>query len=148
MTFEEYKSGDVTFTAAQQAAAFDAFINQDDYLSTRRGQYAERNGVLMPMLSTIDLSVVQDFSINVSGKKNTLQLRADVFNFGNMISDKLGVGDRIVNTSPLQLSKITDGVPVYKFSAVNGALPTTTYVKRASLDDVWQAQLGVRYIFN
>jgi hypothetical protein len=32
------------YTEAQQQQAYEAFINQDSYLSTRRGQYVERNG--------------------------------------------------------------------------------------------------------
>ncbi len=32
------------FTAAEQATAFEAYIQQDEYLSSHRGQYAERGG--------------------------------------------------------------------------------------------------------
>ena len=136
-------------TAAEQAAAFDKYIDQDEYLSGRRGQYAERNGVLMPWIGTIDISFVQDFFINVKDKRNTLQFRMDIFNFGNMINDKWGVGDAIVNSSPLQFRSINgSGEPVYRFSTVNGALPTTTYRTSTTLGDVWQMQIGVRYIFN
>jgi hypothetical protein len=137
------------FTAAEQATAFDKFIDQDAYLKTRRGNFAERNGVLMPILTNIDLSFMQEVIIKLAGKNNKIQLRADVFNFGNLISNKLGVGDRIVNRAPLQFTKYaTDGTPTYKFSPVNNELPTTTFVSNTSLGDVWQAQFGIRYIFN
>ena len=52
--------GTRTFTAAEQAAAFEAYIQQDNYLSKRRGQYAERNGQWMPMFNGVDLSMMQD----------------------------------------------------------------------------------------
>ena len=48
------------FTAAEQAQAFEAYIQQDSYLSKHRGQYAERNGQCMPMFNRMDLSVMQD----------------------------------------------------------------------------------------
>ncbi|HKZ37456.1 MAG TPA: TonB-dependent receptor [Chryseolinea sp.] len=151
--FEEYtitvNGNPVTFTSEQQAAAFNSFIDQDDYLSTRRGQYAERNGALMPFVSTLDLSFVQEFFVDIKDKRNTLQLRVDVFNFGNLLNNKWGVGDAIVNSSPLQFRSINgSGAPVYRFNAVNNELPTSTYRTRVGIEDVWQMQLGVRYIFN
>ncbi|MDH4090927.1 MAG: carboxypeptidase regulatory-like domain-containing protein [Cyclobacteriaceae bacterium] len=153
LNFEEYTitvSGNpVTFTAGQQAAAFNAFIDQDDYLSTRRGQYVERNGALIPFVSTLDLSFVQEFFLDVKGKRNTLQFRVDIFNFGNLLNNKWGVGKTIINSSPLQVISINaNGEPVYRFNTVNNVLQTDTYRTRVSIDDVWQMQLGLRYIFN
>jgi hypothetical protein len=40
----------VLYTEAQQQEAFDKFIDQDAYLSTKRGQYVDRNENLLPML--------------------------------------------------------------------------------------------------
>ena len=37
----------VRFTAAQQAAAFEEYVNETKYLSSRRGQYTERNGAAL-----------------------------------------------------------------------------------------------------
>jgi hypothetical protein len=51
----------VFYTEAQQQEAFDKFIDQDAYLSTKRGQYVDRNENLLPMLHRVDLSVTQDF---------------------------------------------------------------------------------------
>ncbi|WP_324672866.1 TonB-dependent receptor [Hymenobacter sp. GOD-10R] len=148
------------FTAAQQAAAFDAYINQDKYLKDHRGQYTERNGVLMPWVARADLSLVQEFFVNVGKKRNTLQLRADVFNVGNLLNHNWGVGDFYINRSPLIAAGTnTAGVPQYRMATLgtgaNQSLLTTTYQNSATLSqtpsvasDVWTAQLGIRYIFN
>jgi len=42
MNFQAFTSGTRTFTAAEQAAAWDAYIAQDAYLSQHRGEYAKR----------------------------------------------------------------------------------------------------------
>ena len=43
MNFETFAAGGRTYTSAEQAAAWDAYINQDPYLSQHRGEYAVRN---------------------------------------------------------------------------------------------------------
>src|SRR5690606_21373924 len=55
MPFQQYTTGGVTFTPAQQAAAWDAYIEQDKYLSAHRGEYAERGAVFLPMVWRADL---------------------------------------------------------------------------------------------
>ena len=74
------------FSGAGQGEAFNAFIAQDDYLSSRRGQYAERYGALAPWRSRWDMKLLQDYNFKVSGEKtNTIQLSLDVLNIGNLI---------------------------------------------------------------
>ena len=45
----------VLYTAAEQAAAFDRYIEQDSYLRGKRGQYVDRNANELPMLHRLDL---------------------------------------------------------------------------------------------
>ncbi|HMP29605.1 MAG TPA: hypothetical protein PKD85_08385, partial [Saprospiraceae bacterium] len=116
LRFQQYTASWVTFTVAQQEAAFDQFINNDKYLSSRRGQYAERNGALMPMISSLDFSFSQEIFATLGGKRNKLQLRADIFNFGNLLNSDWGVSNAIVNGSPLQFMTRENGVPVYRFT--------------------------------
>lgn len=142
------------FTPAQQQAAWDKFIDADPYLSTLRGDYTERNGAALPWLNRLDLTVVQEFYVTAGGKKNTLQLRADILNFGNMINSAWGVGNAITSSgTPLtSVGVTTDGTPTFRMNTrvVNGQtiLLDTPYVKSININNVWQAQLGVRYIFN
>jgi hypothetical protein len=43
-------------------------------LSTKRGQYVDRNENLLPMLHRVDLSVTQDFFIKIGGKRIVFNL--------------------------------------------------------------------------
>ena len=92
-------AGGRTFTAAEQATAWDAYIDQDSYLSTHRGQYAERNGVLLPMVWRMDFSVSQDLFKNLGGARHSLQFRMDIHNFTNLLNRDWGVGQRLVGST-------------------------------------------------
>jgi len=48
-------------TAAQQWAALDEFIENDSYLSSRRGDFAEANQSRTPFEHILDLKIAQDF---------------------------------------------------------------------------------------
>jgi hypothetical protein len=151
--FQTLTVGTTTYTESQQQQAFDAFINQDSYLSSRRGQYVERNASLLPYLHRFDLSVMQDFFVNVKGHKNTIQVRFDILNFGNMVDNSWGVSQRA--TAPALLNFVSynsNGEPTYRLSTQKLSDGTTilardTYQKNSSAFDVWSAQIGVRYIF-
>ena len=65
-------------------------IEGNDYLRSRRGQYAERNGDRGPWSHVIDLRFAQDFSLMVGGKKHTLQFTTDIFNFTNLLNKDWG----------------------------------------------------------
>ena len=144
--------GTRVYSEAEQQAAFWNYVNQDDYLKTRNGGYAERNASVIPMLHRFDLSVVQDIYLNVKGKRNTLQIRADILNFGNLLNDEWGVSQRATNPSILAFQSVVNNVPTYRLATEKFADGTTgliknTYSKNASVFDVWTAQLGIRYIF-
>ena len=142
----------VTYTEAQQREALDKFIAQDPYLSTRRGQYAERNALALPFLHRFDLSVAQDVFVKIKGKRNAFQIRADILNFGNMLNNKWGVSQRATNPQLLNfVSRDAAGVPTYRLATQRDASGTylikDTYQYNSSVFDVWTAQLGIRYTF-
>jgi hypothetical protein len=144
--------GTRVYSKEEQQAAFWNYVNQDDYLKTRNGEYAERNASVIPMLHRFDLSIVQDIYLNVKGKRNTLQIRADILNFGNLLDDAWGVSQRATNPQILAFQSVVNNVPTYRLATEKFADGTTgliknTYSKNASVFDVWTAQLGIRYIF-
>jgi hypothetical protein len=156
MNFSAFTVGTRTFTAAEQAQAFDAYINQDEYLKKRRGQYAERNGAVMPMFRSADLSISQDIFRNIGGQRNGFQIRADFINFFNLLNNKWGVSQRPVapvNTNN-QLQILTNpavdaaGRATYRLALVNNELIRNTYQTSATTSDVYQFMLSLRYSFN
>jgi hypothetical protein len=154
LLFETYTTGGVTFTQQQQEAAFNAYIDNHPYLKERRGQFAERNGGELPWLTRLDLSVEQDFIVRLGKNKtpNTFRFRADILNFGNMLNNDWGVGNVTTTTQPLNYRGRTNGEPRYRLATqvVNGqtVLLKDAFVKSRTIDDVYQVQLGIRYIFN
>ena len=155
MNFEAYSGSLIingvvtptTITVQQQKDAFEAFIQQNNYLRNNRGKVAQRNGVLQSMLTRFDLSTMVELFRNFGKQRHTIQLRADVFNIGNLINHKWGVADVINTTSPVAARPAVNNVPVFRYTALNNSLNYTTYRKGTSIADVWQAQLGIRYIF-
>ncbi len=149
MNFEQYTSGGVTFTPEQQATAWEAYIKQDSYLNDNRGKYAERNAVVVPMVSRVDLSFIQEVYSDFLGKRNTLQLRADILNFGNLINKNWGVGQSLVSSTPLTARGAdAQGRARYQLRSSGGKLIDKTFQPNAGIGDVYRVQFSVRYIFN
>jgi hypothetical protein len=149
MNFQQYSAGGVTFTAQQQAEAWERFIQQDKYLSKNRGGYAERNGVFLPMTYRADLSISQDIARNFAGVSNALQLRLDVNNVLNLLNSDWGVGHRFVTTQPLtNPSADANGQLQYRLRNIGGQLIDKTFDRTAGPGDVYRIQLGLRYTFN
>ena len=135
-------------TAAQQWADLDAFIKNDDYLSGRRGQYAERNGARMPFTNVVDLKVAQEFFIKAGSRRHTFQVTFDVFNFTNLLNKNWGRRTYVTNDNYLLVGvnkNSTTGNYDYTFQKPKGDV--------WNIDDAglissrWQGQLGLRYIF-
>ncbi len=143
----------IRVTGAQQAAALQALIDGDEYLSSRKGKYAERNGLLLKWLTTVDLTVAQDFTFKIGNRTQGIQLRADVYNVGNLLNKDWGVRDVITTSNFITATGKSDasGAPVVNFGSIDGnrnyTPPTTIRGKGAALADVWQAQVGVRVFF-
>ena len=131
-----------------QKTAFDNYINQDAYLSKNRGNYVTRNGVLMPYVVRFDFSTQLELFSNIGKNRHTIQLRGDIFNIGNLFNHAWGVSNFINTTNPLAAAGVDGtGTPIFKMNRVNNSINYTTYRKNTSFADVWQAQLGIRYIF-
>jgi len=123
-----------------QKAAFEAYISNDEYLSGRRGQYAEKYAVLSPWYSRWDLRILQDYKVK---EGHTLQLSVDLLNLGNLISSEWGVRQIPTNSQPVGVSVDPAGIPTYSFDPNL----TNTFSYDAGLISRWQVQFGLRYSF-
>jgi hypothetical protein len=134
----------MNFSGAGEAAAYDAFIAQDDYLSGRRGNYAERYGAVSPWTTRVDVKFLQDYKIKVSeNKTNTIQFSIDVLNAGNMVNSNWGLVQQPNSVQPIGVNVDATGVPSYSFNANQ----TESFGYDSSLASRWQMQFGLRYIF-
>jgi len=133
-------------TADAQWARLDAYISQDKYLSTRRGQYAERNGAEYPWMNRFDIRIMQELSKVLKTKDNhRLQVSFDIINVGNLLSSKWGVTKTPNITNFMQYQGVTDNKPTY---TVSQNLKEQTFRNNTGIDSRYQMQLGIRYIFN
>jgi hypothetical protein len=57
------------FTVDQQKAAWEAYIQQDEYLSEHRGEYAKRGEMWLPTVQRADLSISQELFTSIAGKR-------------------------------------------------------------------------------
>jgi hypothetical protein len=148
ITFVSYNdAGGNAVTPAEQWAAFDAFVRQDDYLNSHRGQIAERNGGINPWFSNVDLKLMQDMTVPLGGQAHTLQLSVDILNVLNMLNSDWGVRSVAspAATSPLQFKGFdNNGVPTFNFDRTI----KKTFIDDPGLDSRWQMQVGLRYMFN
>lgn len=145
---------------AVQAAAFDAYIDGNKYLSSRRGNFTERNGARTPWNVQADFRFSQDILISGTGaKKHTLTFTYDIINLTNLLDKNWGVQyfspNTFNSTADVGLSFAKDAAgrvinagntttyPTYKFTAANTQNP---YIKDFFASR-YQMQLGLRYSF-
>ncbi|MDB5236437.1 MAG: hypothetical protein JWR44_3430 [Hymenobacter sp.] len=154
----------VVYSAADQWNDLNNYINQDDYLSKHRGEYAERNGAVRPWQNRLDLRLLQDVFTNLGTNRNTLQISIDVFNIGNLINSNWGTFQTANRVNPLTFAGYNSASqPVYEFryltnptrtsasdnSVAGGTKLTETFRKdTGGIGSRWQGQVGIRYIFN
>lgn len=140
-------------TIAQTYSQLNAYINQDPYLSKRRGKYAERNGLVLPYFHLVNFNFTQDLYQTTGKIKNTLQFEFNIINLGNFLYRNWG-NFKFANRNLLLTYKGIDaatGKPTYSFPYfdANSQTPlTTTWGNGVSQSSRWQAQFGLRYIFN
>jgi hypothetical protein len=134
------------------------FINQDPYMSKHRGQYAQRNAVVLPYFKHLDLNVTQDVYMKFGSNMHTLRFTFDIINVGNLLNRNWGIAKSFSSTSFLKYEGLVTnaadpnfGKPRYSFlyqDAGNQIPFVNSFQDNTSQFSRWQAQFGIRYLFN
>jgi hypothetical protein len=150
-------TGGVEMTAAQQADAFWSYVESNEYLSSRKGDYAERYGHIRPWIHRFDAKILQDIFHNFgTARKFTLQLSIDLINIGNMINDSWGAYyyhplASYENIRPLTRVALPTPTtaPTFRLNANTIAefQEKTQVSKSISTGSTWGALFGLRLIF-
>lgn len=148
LTFKDVtdKSGNITYSAADQATDFWNFVEQDGYLSKHKGEYAERNAAKMPWRHQFDVKFMQDFYVNIGGKRNTIQFGVDIMNIGNLLNSSWGNFKQTNTNANTPLKYNGDGTFTMN---MNGSQKlTSTWRDYQGFRSTSSVQFSVRYIFN
>lgn len=138
--------------------AFNAFVDADKYLKTRRGQYAERNGLRTPWVHDLDAKIMHEFKLSSTNASKTLQISFDIFNVLNLLSNSWGHVNFVSNTNNYTvnfLQFVADANAKKPGDPSTGYSPTFKFLQPInnhyySADPVnsrWQGQLGLKYNF-
>jgi hypothetical protein len=140
------------YSVEQQSQIFQDYINQDDYLSKHRGEYAKRNAATSPWRNQFDLRIVQEVFKNIGNSKNSFQFTADIFNVGNLLNRNWGNRKFVNNASilvPQNVALISETVkPTFKLAQVGGDVVRSTFGTTQTITSTYNMQFGVRYNFN
>ena len=147
------------YTAAQQWTDLNNLITGDKYLNSRRGQYAERNGLRTPWNHDVDMKLMHEFKFGKEGSRS-IQISLDIFNVLNLLNNNWGHVYFVTNVNNYTVNVLTfvkdaNGVAAGKPSS--GYLPTFNFNAPTGLNNHYntvdplnsrfQAQFGVKYNF-
>jgi len=145
---------EINFESEADRVAFWQYVEQDDYLRSHKGEYAEAYAARAPWVHTIDFKWAHDFDLKIGSTTHKLQLIANIENLGNLLNSRWGVQQYAPNTSNNMIKLLTvarkdNNVPVYKMGTnPDGSYLKTTWDYNHSYDQCWRLQLGVKYYFN
>lgn len=126
-------------TATQQKEAFINWINSTEELRKNKGNHLERNQLVMPFEHHFDFHIAQDFFLNVSGRRHTLQVNFDILNVGNLFKKSWGLYN--TTSGGYDMAPLVYRGGTYQFTEANTRLSYQDILSR------WHAQVGLRYIF-
>ncbi|WP_448702935.1 carboxypeptidase regulatory-like domain-containing protein [Mucilaginibacter sp. AW1-3] len=143
-----------TATEAAQAAAFDQYIDSNPYLSSRRGQFTERNAARTPWNTQLDFRFTHEFNFGTKHKQS-ITFTYDIINLTNLLSKDWGHYYFSSNTfnSTASVGLKAAAKPTFVSGGTTATYPTYTWADPGVPYQVdlfasrYQMQFGIRYSF-
>ena len=146
-------ANDLKWVSEEDKAAFQTFMDNDPYMSTHKGQYAEAYAGRSPWTHLLDARIAKTFKKTIGKTTHCFELSANVNNILNMFNSSWGLykytcygSYDVVN--PLKVERFEDNTPVFSMNKVNGEYPTQTYTNtHIKSDQCWSLVFGLKYSF-
>ena len=144
---------ELLWASDEDKAAFKTFMDNDPYLSTHKGQYAEAYAGRSPWAHYLDARIAKTFKKTIGKTTHNFEISANFDNVLNMINSSWGLykyscyGN--ANTvAPLKVERFEDNQPVFSMVKVKGEYPTETYTETyINTNQCWSLMLGLKYSF-
>ena len=144
---------ELQWVSEEDMNAFKTFMENDPYLNTHKGQYAEAYAGRSPWRHLLDARISKTFKKTIRKTTHCFELSANVGNILNMLNSNWGLykyscyGNANAVT-PLKVDHFEDNTPVFSMNKVNGEYPTETYTNTyINTNQCWSLLLGLKYSF-
>ena len=147
---------DLKWASVEDMNAFKTFMDNDPYLSTHKGQYAEAYAGRSPWKHLLDARIAKTFKKTYGKTTHCFELSVNAGNVLNMINASWGLNryscygavDAYAVT-PLKVDRIENNTPVFSMNKVDGEYPTSTYDRynETNTNQCWSLMFGLKYSF-
>jgi outer membrane receptor for ferrienterochelin and colicin len=147
---------DLKWVSDEDMNAFKAFMDNDPYLSTHKGQYAEAYAGRSPWKHLLDARIAKTFKKTIGKTTHNFELSVNAGNVLNMINSSWGLtryscygSFDTYAVTPLKVDHIEDNTPVFSMNKVEGEYPTSTYERydEKNANQCWSLMFGLKYSF-
>ena len=145
---------DLQWVSEEDMNAFKVFMDNDPYLNTHRGQYAEAYAGRSPWAHLLDARISKTFKKTIGNTTHNFELSANFDNLLNMFNSNWGLykyscygyTDAI---APLKVDHFDGNTPVFSMNKIDGEYPTETYTRynTTNSNQCWSVMLGLKYSF-
>ena len=134
---------DKNYTADQQRANMNAWIENDPYMSKHRGEYFERYAANLPFEHHFDVHLAQRFSFKVGKQINSIELSFDILNVANLLNKDWGhtYGNGFGSYSNPVTYNASKKAFQFSHPADYNTFNYSDFYSR------WRGQLGLKYTF-